>query len=444
MPSVTQRAGLDTTAFPGDTLIVPVNPQIARVLARYPLPNNPTGAYGANTFSTSSKVTTNADQFSIRFDHKLTDKSELFARFTLDNLSGPTTNPDQTAIDRAFGTQYVDHQRNVVFTYTRTPSPRLSFESSISITRTTPSFPTADFTDPAIKFNEGLFEPFNQPAGSVMSAFGNLFAARQNLSLIRGKHAWKAGGEIRLNRDTTYFGISPNGEYDFGEGTAYSLVDIPSQSGQHNIRAGDPLPDTLTSLLTGSPFAYTSAVAPPYFSNGPHIGAAAINRNAAAVYLEDTWKISGRFTLDYGLRYEIYSPITERAKRTSAFIFVNTPAGPGQESGQEFLVNPQPGYRFNWNGFEPRVQLDWRATGKLHLRAGGAITTIPPNIWQDNFLTGSTPFVINPRLTAARERHCPMDLRSRPLSCPVPTRLPVKISLPAAKPRMYLLIPSWI
>ena len=398
VPTLSQRAGLDTTAFPGDTLLVPVNPQIASVLARYPLPNNPNGAYGVNTFSTSSKVATNADQFSIRIDQKLSSKSQILARFTLDNLTGPTTNPDQTAINPSFGIQYVDHQRNLVFTYTRTPSPRLTLDSSISITRTTPSFPTTDFTDPAVKFNDGLFEPFNQPAGSVMSSFGNLFVARQGFSLIHGKHTWKAGGEIRLNRDSTYFGISPNGEYDFGGGTAYSTVDIPSQSGKHNIRAGDPLPDTLSGLLSGSPFVYTAAVAPPYFSNGPHIGAAAINRNAVAIYAQDTWRISGRFTLDYGLRYEIYSPISERAKRTSAFIPVKTPAGPGQE----FLVNPQPGYRFNWDGLGPRVQLDWRATGKLHIRAGGAITTIPPNIWQDNFLTGSTPFVINPRLTAAK------------------------------------------
>jgi hypothetical protein len=28
---------------------------------------------------------------------------------------------------------------------------------------------------------------------------------------------------------------------------------------------------------------------------------------------------------------------------------------------------------------------------------GGAVTVIPPNIWQDNFLTGSTPYVIYPR-----------------------------------------------
>ena len=36
---------------------------------------------------------------------------------------------------------------------------------------------------------------------------------------------------MRLNRDTTYFGISPNGEYDFGGGTAYSPVYIPRKAG---------------------------------------------------------------------------------------------------------------------------------------------------------------------------------------------------------------------
>jgi hypothetical protein len=37
----------------------------------------------------------------------------------------------------------------------------------------------------------------------------------------------------------------------------------------------------------------------------------------------------------------------------------------------------------------------------LHIHAGGGITTIPPNIWQDNFLTGAVPFVIYPRISAA-------------------------------------------
>ena len=39
----------------------------------------------------------------------------------------------------------------------------------------------------------------------------------------------------------------------------------------------------------------------------------------------------------------------------------------------------------------------WQATQKLTAHVGGAVTVIPPNIWQDNFLTGSTPYAIYPR-----------------------------------------------
>ncbi|HYK35251.1 TonB-dependent receptor [Alloacidobacterium sp.] len=395
VPTPQERSGLDTSAFPGDTLYVPVDSQMAGILARYPLPNYPQGSYGAHTYATSSKVTTNANQFSLRIDQTLDEKSQIFARFTWDNLTGPTTNPDQTAIDPSFAVEYKDHQRNGVLTYSRTVSPQYSFESSISFTRTTPGFPTPNHTDPAVRFNDGLFEAFNSAAGSVMQAYGNLFQARQNFAYITGRHAWKFGGEIRLNRDTTYFGTSPNGEYDFGGGTAYSPVDIRSQSGTHDIHVGDPLPDTLSGLLTGTPFAYNVAVAPPYFSSGDHIGPAAINRNNFAIYIQDTWKVSPRFVLDYGLRYDVYSPITERAKRTSGFLPITTPGV------QQFVVNPQPGYQTNYSEWQPRVQLDWRATEKLHVRAGGSLMTIQPNIWQDNFLTGATPFVVYPHLTAA-------------------------------------------
>src|SRR5437868_5269367 len=66
VPTEAERQGIDTLTFPGDTLIVPVNPAIAPVLARYPLPNNPAGPYGDRTYAISSKVTTRTDQFSVR------------------------------------------------------------------------------------------------------------------------------------------------------------------------------------------------------------------------------------------------------------------------------------------------------------------------------------------------------------------------------------------
>ena len=75
VPSSDERAGLDTTAFPGDTLEVPVDPAIAAILKRYPLPNDPAGPYGVYTYATPSKVITNANQFSIRIDHQFSAKT---------------------------------------------------------------------------------------------------------------------------------------------------------------------------------------------------------------------------------------------------------------------------------------------------------------------------------------------------------------------------------
>ncbi|HXM16556.1 MAG TPA: carboxypeptidase-like regulatory domain-containing protein, partial [Candidatus Eremiobacteraceae bacterium] len=46
VPTAAERQGIDTTTFPGDTLFVPVSSKIASVLARYPLPNEPSGPYG--------------------------------------------------------------------------------------------------------------------------------------------------------------------------------------------------------------------------------------------------------------------------------------------------------------------------------------------------------------------------------------------------------------
>jgi hypothetical protein len=411
VPTMQQRVGIDTTAYPGDTLTVPVDSAIAKVLARYPLPNYAQGTFGANTYATSSKVSTNADQFSIRLDYQLGVKDHLFGRFTFDDLNGPTTNPDQTVIDPSFGVVYMDRQRNGVVTWVHTASPRLAFESSLSATRTTPSFPTTNQTDPAIKFNDALFEPFNAPGGSVTRAFGNLFQARENVSVTIAGHAFKAGAEIRLNRDTTYFGISPNGEYDFGGGTSYSPFEIRSQSGKHDVHVGNPLPDTLSALLTGSPFAYTRAVAPSYFSNGESIGPAADSRSAFAAYLQDSWKVTQRIVLSYGLRFELYTPISERAHRTSGFY-------PTANGGQEFLINPQPSYRTAMNNWGPRVQIDYRFSDHLVGHAGGALTTIPPNIWQDNQLTGALPFVFYPRVTATAGAQIPYGFQITPAQLP--------------------------
>jgi len=405
VPTVAERSGLDTTAFPGDTLIVPVNPAMAKLLNRYPLPNDPLGPYGARTYAASSRVDTVSDQFSARLDHQLSSKSKLYARFTMENTEGPTTNPSQTAIDPNFAVQFTDQQRNAVINFTHTTSANSIAESSISFTRATPQFPTLDRTDPSLTFGNGLYEAFNAAGGSVQGWFGNLFQARQGFTWIQGKHTIKAGGEVRSNRDTSIFGINPNGQFQFGGGTAYSPVNITSLSGVHNIEAGQPLPDALTGLLTASAFSYNTAVAPSLFPQGSKIGDASIHRDAYNAYLEDSWKLKSNFVLNYGLRYEIDSPIREGYKQTSAPV-IGDPSLPGSE----LVINPQPPYKTDKNGWGPRVSVEWNVAKNTLFRAGGGLTTLLVNLYQDNLLTGAAPYVFYPRLTASPGQLIPFGL----------------------------------
>jgi hypothetical protein len=405
VPTAAERQGIDTTTFPGDTLYVPVNPAIASLLNRYPLPNDPKGAFGARTYATYSKVDTDTDQFSIRMDHHFSDKSALFGRFSLNQINGPTTNPDQTAIDPSFGVNFFDHQRTVTLHYDRALSSLLNFSAAFGYVRSTPIFPTRNTTDPALAFGDGLYDGFNSADGSITGSYGNVYQAKIDMAWSHAAHTLKWGTDIRWNKDSTIFGTNPNGVYTFGGGTAYSPVQILSASGLHNIEPGDPLPDALTGLLTASPYSYTVTAAANVIPHGNKFDEAGVRRSAYDFYLQDAWKISPRWNLTYGLRYEINTAIRESKSRTSISLPVDAQGNPtsffAPGAQQIYLFNPQPAYPTDWKGFGPRVALDYAATKHTTWHAGGAITTLPPNLWQTNFLTGGFPLVFQPLITAS-------------------------------------------
>jgi len=406
VPSQSERQGIDTTAIPGDSLRVSIQPSVAAVLARYPLPNDPQGAFGARTFATSSKVSTLSDQFSVRIDHRISSKGQFFARFALNQVNGPLTNPSQTAIDPSFATRFFDHQRSGGFRYTRAATPNLISETSVGFIRSTPVFPSINSTQPGAIFGDGLYEPFNQVAGTWTGAYTLLYQVRQNFTYSRGAHAMKMGLEARFNHDSTVFGMDTNGAYTFGGGTSYSPVDIPSASGMHDIRAGEALPDTLSAFLTGAAFSYTRTVAPPFAPQGERIGEAAERRHAYNFYWQDEWKVSPRLSLDYGLRYEFNGLIGEAKNRAQNFLLV-TPGGdsaypwtPGAQV--RYLFNPRPPYGRDWRGWGPRLTLAWRLTDHTVWRMGGAITTRLPNMFQENYIAGgSFPNIVMPYVTTA-------------------------------------------
>jgi Carboxypeptidase regulatory-like domain len=424
VPTADERKGIDTTSFPGDTLTVPVSPQIAGILARYPLPNDPGGAFGARTYAASSKVVTDTDQFSIRVDHKLSDKATLFTRFSLNQINGPTTNPDQTAIDPSFAVKFFDHQRNAAVSYARTYSPQLNSTTMFDYARSTPVFPSSNHSDVSLGFGDGLFAGFNSADGSIFGSYGNVFQFKHDMSYVDRGHVFKWGVDIRWNRDTSVFGTNPSGAYSFGGGTAYSPVFIQSASGTHNILPGDPLPDSLLGLLTATPYEYTISAPYRLTPTGDRFDEAAVRREAYAFYFQDAWKATQKLSINYGLRYEVSSRIKEANHRTS----VATPVGPDGKptdfltpgATQDFLYNPQPIYPIDWNGWAPRVAVDYGLTKKTTLHAGGAITTILPNLWQDNFVTGGLPFVAQPLVTAQVGVPVPFSNSITPLQVPEP------------------------
>jgi hypothetical protein len=403
VPTAAERQGIDTTAFPGDTLIVPVNPAIVPVLKAYPMPNDTGGPFGDRTYATSSKVSTTSDQFSIRVDHKVSDKAQLFARFSLDNTNGPLTNPDQTAINPSFAETFVDNERNAGLRYTRTPGSNTVLETTLGYIRSTPSFVPLNTTQPALNFGDGLFEAFNSTGGTRTEAYGNVFQIRQTVQWVNGSHKFAAGFEVRGNRDATIFGLTPNGSYTFGGGPAYSPVSIVSASGKHDIQPGDRLPDSLTGLLTATPFSYTSWVASPGFPHGDHIDEAGIRRDAYNFYFQDTWKAASHLSLTYGLRYELNTVIRERNHLTSTFRILGPDGEPARYwdpgAHEIFLFDPQPPYDTDYRGWGPRLSFDWQATKHTVVHAGGSIVTLLPNLWQDDFLTGGLPMAFNPYIT---------------------------------------------
>jgi len=404
VPTAAERQGIDTTTYPGDTLTVPVNAAIVPVLNAYPLPNQPTGPFGDRTYAASSKVVTTTDQFSARIDHQISNKSSLMGRFSLNQVTGPLTNPDQTAIDPSFGVLFFDHQRNAGVKYTRTISPHMTSETSLGYIRSTPFFPTTNHVQPGIGFADGLYQSFNAPAGSIFGSYSNLYQFKEDLALVRGAHSFKWGVEMRANRDSTIFGVNPNGSYTFGGGTAYAPYPIKSASGTHDIQMGDPLPDSLTGLLTATPFAYNITAAASITPIGDKFDEAGVRREAYNFYFEDAWKASAKLTVTYGLRYEVNSRIHEATKRTSGPEFLGADGKPApywdRTATQIVLINPQPPYNQDWNGWGPRLGLDYAVDQHTVLHAGGAITALIPNLWQDNFLTASIPYVFAPEISA--------------------------------------------
>ena len=123
---------------------------------------------------------------------------------------------------------------------------------------------------------EGSFQSGGSPTQALRDN-EDAYEVQDLFELDRGKHAIRTGFRFRALRDSNESTAGFNGQYIF--------------------------PD-VASFLAGQPTQFSQTTGAP---------GAVLSTNDLAIYAEDDWKITPRFTLSYGLRFESQSAISDHS-----------------------------------------------------------------------------------------------------------------------------------
>jgi hypothetical protein len=138
-------------------------------------------------------------------------------------------------------------------------------------------------------------------AGSTLSSFGNdangpftidnkVYQVVDNFSWISGKHSFRFGGEYRYNQF-----LQVGNEFARGRFTSNG-----SFTGNGNTLAGGY---NGADLLLGALSTIESAVA---------LALGDFRNNELGLYIDDTFRVTPRLTLNFGLRWELYQPMLDK------------------------------------------------------------------------------------------------------------------------------------
>jgi len=327
-----------------------VNPISQGLLNYFPLPNT-----GTNIFTSTQIVRQDSNQYGVRLDHYLTASDILNFRYTISDGSQFNPIPTSGASVPGFPVGQEQRAQNFVAQEAHTFSPSMIGVFRFSYLRnkflygertnhTTPASLGFEY-DPSLELAVG--PPFIQvngyttvgdPITGPRNTFENAFDYSGSLSWVHGRHEFKFGGGYQHLQVNVLQGIASNGFFVF---------------------APFPVtPNAFASFLFGQPV---------FFLQGRGDFSRGIRGNALNSYVQDTFKVTPRLTLNLGVRYDLPFPYTEIKNRQTLWIpgrqstvVPDAPDGllyPGDKGVPAGLI---PTFK---KGFAPRLGFAWDPKG---------------------------------------------------------------------------------
>jgi hypothetical protein len=395
--------GLQLQPFPGNR--VPSNrfdPLSQNMAALYPLPNTNLGSI-VNNYLNNPKLIRDDDQYSIRIDHRFSDMTNLFARYTYADASQLWPNalltPGNPFGGGGRGNDSLLPAQALAINLIHTISPSFISETRGGFTRSRyignplgfgdPLFdgiqiPNHRYSDriqtiPTINITRlsGLGPQGNVPNVSVM----NSFQVAQNFVRSVGlKHTIKFGGDFirrQLNNDFT--------------GNPAGVMSFTGSFTSNNARV---------SATTGEPFADFLL---GYYNNMNRdvmYGGFGRRNVLASAYFQDDMKLTRRLTVNLGVRWDLWTPHVEVADRQASFDFSGgrfVQASPGGPLGRALRAT-------DWNNLAPRFGFAYDLTGDGNtvLRGGYTISYIEDLSAGRTMMTQNPPFTFGDQLVFAQ------------------------------------------
>jgi hypothetical protein len=337
---------------------VTVDPSVRRFLnAFYPLPNGPLlGAGDTGIFTFAGQQVTNENYFTIRFDHKFSDKDSAEVTYMRD--SSKTVSPDefnQLTSSVISARQVVSIHQSHAFSGNTLNAARFGFSRAIGTQGKTEKVLDPAIVDPTNGFVPGLsvggvravpgvtdFTGGPKPQGFDRSMAWNSFQGGDDLFLTRSKHAITLGASVERMQSNELSTGNITGVFRF---------------------------DTLSDFLSNKPQVFQGIEA----GGLPNIG---LRQTLVGVYFQDDIRLRSNFIFNAGLRYEMVTVPTEAHNRISNLLNL-TDAKP--RVGAPFFHNPT-----LWN-FEPRLGFAWNPrAGKTLVRGGFGVFDVLPLPYEFN------------------------------------------------------------